>query len=68
MNKLLQKLKKKKGKVTTYFFLMFLMYLISTRLKENFNPTYINIKVHFELHIRKMILSVEILIKLLIIY
>lgn len=64
MNKFLQKLKTiktKKGNVTTYFFfLMFLMYFISNRLKENFNPTYVNIKVHFELHIKKMILSFEI--------
>lgn len=50
----------KKRHVTTYVVLMFLMYVISTRLKQNFNPTYINIKVHFELHIRKMILSFEI--------
>lgn len=42
------------------FFLMFFMYLISIRLKENFNFIYIDIKVYFELYIRKMILLFEI--------
>lgn len=42
------------------FFLMFFMYFISIRFKENFNFIYINIKVYFELYIRKMILLFEI--------
>lgn len=53
------KIKAKKTKRYNLCFLIVFMYFISTRLKENFNPTYINIKVHFELHIRKMILSLK---------